>query len=596
MSTVNPSLMMVGPFSNRYRQLGAEIYTDLQSAFKFLEAGSCEVLAVSLTTLKESRFQQVWQKIKDAKKQTQLILVTPEGYRTKDFIAIQKEFPIFRWRTSFEAPELEIDLSLALEKSRNLQQEETLNELLNQQTQELQLFQNELERRIEKRTKYLVESRRKLFLMNSRMEIFRSLLFGLQQASSLQDLESTLNLSLNSWMQIQWIKLLLAPDDKKFINEIDSELDYEVLRVPLYHPDENVGSLFFMKSKPTKFSTEEADFLTQVGEAAALALERLLKILELNSLKSQWDSTFAAISDPVLLINSEFSVVQSNQDKTDDYCYKILFGRQSPCPTCQRGEDFILNQGGQTYQVSSQKIALDKSSDSKAFINLYHNKSQELRMEAQILESARNAELGTIGSSIAHELNNPLGGLLTFLQMIKMDLPTESPLNNDIEEMEKGAQRCREIIQNLLVFTRTPDLENQTEFDLNELVEQALKISEIHAKGVSVRLDWIPEKAPLRMRGNKSLISQALRNFIQIGIDHSKGKSLTIQTHLQDSTIEWVLHVAKTINFKILKNTSFSWTLAEQILLDQQAETQLLSDLESGSTIKISFSRLVLES
>src|SRR5687768_6324507 len=99
MSIVNPSLMMVGPFSDQYRQLGVEVYSDLHSAAKSLESGSCEVLAISLTALKESRFQKIWQKLKDAKKQTQLILVTPEGYRPQDLIDIQKKFQIFRWRT-----------------------------------------------------------------------------------------------------------------------------------------------------------------------------------------------------------------------------------------------------------------------------------------------------------------------------------------------------------------------------------------------------------------------------------------------------------------------------------------------------------------
>ncbi len=604
MPTLNPSLVLIGPFPPQLRGLGAEIYSDLQAARNSFENSACEVMAISLTALKESRFDQIWQKIQTSEKQTQLILVSPESYRSKDVIALYEQYPIFRWRTSFDTDEIVQDLHEALERSRHLQQQETLNRLLDQETKDLENFQTELENRVERRTKYLVESRRKLFLMNSKMEVFRGLLTDFQQGCSHQELEEILNQSLSRRMEVQWIRLLVGPGDAEFQKAMSDNLDYETLCVPLFHGDHRLGSLLFMKSKPKTFAKEDTDFLRQVGEIVALALERLTKAGELRSLKAQWDSTFQAITDPILLIDSKYSILQSNRKSTQQDCYEVLFSRSSPCVGCHRGENFTLNHGGETFHVTSQTVG-------SSYLNLYHNRTQELRMESQILETARNAELGTIGSSIAHELNNPLGGLLTFVQMIERELPADSKWLADIQEIEKGAQRCREIIQNLLTFSRSPDLQSESNFDLNELTQQTLKIAEIHAKALDVRLDWTVQMELPLIRGNSNLISQALRNLLQIGIDHARRKSLTLKILASPTQVEWLLEIPDLIKSKDLNKENFSWALAQQILLDQEATVTILTrdpteSLTQGGvqenlrgpvcTLQILFTRLVFRS
>ncbi|MBL7671402.1 MAG: hypothetical protein JNM39_13035 [Bdellovibrionaceae bacterium] len=593
MPTLNPSLVLIGPFPPQLRSLGAEIYSDLQAARNGFENSACEVLAISLTTLRESRFETTWKKIQNSKKQTQIILICPDSYRSKDVIELYEKYPIFRWRTSFENGDIVRDLHQALERSRHLQQQETLNHLLDQETKDLETFQTELENRVEKRTKFLVESRRKLFLMNSRMEEFRGLLIDFQQATSQQELEEILNKALSRRMEVQWIRLLVGQEEGDIQKNMSEALNYETLCLPLYHGDHRLGSLLFMKSKPKTFAKEDVDFLRQVSEIVALALERLTKASELRSLKAQWDSTFQAIADPILLIDSNYSVLQSNRSNgkaQQQTCYELLFNRSTPCVDCHRGENFSLNQGGETFSVTSQTVG-------SSYLNLYHNRTQELRMEAQILETARTAELGTIGSSIAHELNNPLGGLLTFVQMIAQELPKDSLWVADIQEMERGAQRCREIIQNLLIFSRVQDLQSESIFDINELTQQILKISEIHAKTLNVNLDWTGGDLLPLVRGNPSLTSQALRNLLQIGIDHASNRTLVLKTRSLPSQLEWRLDIPDLVNAKNLDKENFSWSLARQILLDQGASLTVLSESEgTGCSLRILFTRLVFRS
>ena len=167
-----------------------------------------------------------------------------------------------------------------------------------------------------------------------------------------------------------------------------------------------------------------------------------------EALKEQWEATFNSMSDPVVLIDDNYDIIQSNKaledrlreqgkEQTSRKCYKVLFNRDEPCPGCQRGRNFRTQSQGasRTFEVYSQSLVLDSDQPS-VFVNLYHDITNQLKMERQILESAKMAELGTIGSSIAHELNNPLGGILSFTQLIKMDMRPDHPLYPDIVEME----------------------------------------------------------------------------------------------------------------------------------------------------------------
>jgi signal transduction histidine kinase len=170
------------------------------------------------------------------------------------------------------------------------------------------------------------------------------------------------------------------------------------------------------------------------------------------------------------------------------------------------------------YEIFSQEITF-KPEDRSLYVNMYHDLSAQLRYERQILESAKMAELGTIGSSIAHELNNPLGGMLSFLQLIKMDMDgsgeNKPAWYDDVDEMEKGARRCRDIVQSLLGFTRKSSPDTTEILDLVDVLDQALKITELQTRAMGIKLVYEPSTESLELRGQFNALAQTLRNFLQ---------------------------------------------------------------------------------
>lgn len=533
MRTLKASFLLIGSWEARLQELGAHIATDLNQAWHWIQDSSYDVIALSVTLILGKRFPEFYEEIKRTSPSTQFIAVVPEDFSPHQLSFLHQDFTFFRVITSFQEPDLETHLFAALQEANQRKQDEDLELLIREQTAQLKRLQIELEERVQKRTKFLTEARRKLYLTNSRIEGFKRALMAVHEASSITEIEHLLNEALASSVHTSWIRLFYAPQDDLFAQQVDEQLSFTQLRVPLFRYHEQIGSIFFLRPPEHPFSREESDFLNRVAEAVGLALDRIQKLRDSESLKEQWEATFNSMSDPVVLIDTNYDIIQSNKalddrlkeqgrDFSSRKCYQVLFNRDEPCPGCQRGHNFRVESKGTTprhFDVFSQSLVIDAEKPA-VFVNLYHDITQQLKMEKQILESAKMAELGTIGSSIAHELNNPLGGILSFAQLIKMEMSPEHPLYPDIVEMEAGVQRCKEIVQNLLGFTRTPSVDDNGVISLKDVSLRALKIVELQTKsqGIEVKLHFPAED--LQTRGNQNLLAQALKNVFQNAIEH----------------------------------------------------------------------------
>ncbi len=619
MRTLKASFLMIGPWDARVEELGAHCAHDLIQAQSWLDESIYDVIALSVTSILGSKFEEFYDDVKRIHPATQFIAVVPQDFSATQLAALHEHFTFFRVISSMQDPELEQHLFAALEEANQRKQDENLALLIQEQNEKLKRLQIELEERVQKRAKFLTEARRKLFLTNSRIEGFKKALIAVHQASSLAEIEQRLSESLAPSVQTSWIRIFFHPQDETFTQQIKTQLNFTQLQVPLFRHHERIGSIFFLRAPGSPFNREESDFLTRVGEAVALALDRIHKLKESESMKEQWEATFNSMSDPVVLIDTNYDIIQWNkalndrlqeQEKSADSrkCYKVLFRRDEPCPGCQRGSNFrILSRSHsdpRTFEAYSQSLSLDPEQP-PIFVNLYHDVTDQLKMERQILESAKLAELGTIGSSIAHELNNPLGGILSFTQLIKMDMKPDNPMYPDILEMEAGVQRCKEIVQNLLGFTRNPNADQEGDINLVDVCQRALKIVELRTKslGIDVRLHIPPQN--ILVRGHLNLLAQALKNVFQNSIDHIVNERrlqpgfrglLDIEIHQEGQ----VAYLIVKDNGTPEKNSSVPIGLgvpvASQILRDHEAALEFSPVQNQGNLAKISFSRPVLRS
>lgn len=543
---------------------------------------------------------------------------------------------VFRILGSFDDSRFDLTIQEALEEHRLLQQNTKLIQLVNEQNERLKRLTSDLEERVEARRKSLEDAKEKLLATNKRVEALHRALVAIHRAGSIGEMEQLINEALSGALGLSWTRILFQSQARLGEPRGISDSLVSLHSAPLTRGKETLGHIYFAREAQSPFTRDENSFLGQVADAVSLAIDRLTKLEQSESLKHQWEATFDAILEPVSLIESDYTVVRLNRSfaersgaKPEEIigrkCYEALFGRTSPCDGCKMslslGANFRLKpartQGGQNaiYDVFSQQVHF-KPEDRALFVNMYHDVSAQLRYERQILESAKMAELGTIGSSIAHELNNPLGGMLSFLQLIKMDLKGDEPWYDDIDEMEKGARRCRDIVQSLLGFTRKSSQDTNEIIDLREALQQALKITELQTRaiGINVKHD-IPNEA-FEMRGQFNALAQALRHFLQNAQDSISEKMRTraqtpgqlpkrfpgeISIQLR-SNEEWHeilisdngLGLDSQVNDRI-NETGLGLGVAEQIIKDHGGKLQLASTKDEGTSAKISLPRPVFD-
>lgn len=554
-----------------------------------------DVLIAPVEILLSDRFLQLWGDLKFTNSGTQLIVIADPQTPPELVFEIQRELPVFRIYDSLDESDLEWGIFEAVERSHWFAQNEQLQKLVADQTERMKALHTELEDRVQKRQRYLEESRRKNLIAQFRWQTLKQATEATHEADTVGEMERQLTQVLQESLNLLEVRIILHQQSSLAQND-RADSPVAIHRVRLFQDqDVLIGFALFLRDKGWPFTLEEKDFLQKISEGIALAVRRLNQMEITRTLREQWQATFNAITDPVGLITANYDIIQSNsafQAKARGNhggasvpagakCYRVLFDRESPCPHCRLGHSFRLEPGRgrpETWDVSSQPLVFAPGEE-PVYFHQYLDITEQLRMERRLIEGARLAELGIIGSSIAHELNNPLGGILSFVQMMKMDLQPESPLRPDVDEMEAGVLRCRDIVQNLLGFTRSSSMDEKKDFDLRDAVQRALAILDLQtrAQGFEARRS-IPDR-PQIVHGNPNLVSQALTNLMQNAVQNlAQGPSKN------QPQIEVLMNdLGGQVEIRILDNgpgagaaPTLSLPLAQQIFLDHDAHLEIL--------------------
>lgn len=101
-------------------------------------------------------------------------------------------------------------------------------------------------------------------------------------------------------------------------------------------------------------------------------------------------------------------------------------------------------------------------------------------MQARMAEADRLAALGRLAAGVAHEINNPLGGILSLTALTLEDMDPRAPDRENLEEVIRQTERCRDIVKGLLDFSRQSE-PRTAPADLNSLIDATLALVEKQA-------------------------------------------------------------------------------------------------------------------
>jgi signal transduction histidine kinase len=164
------------------------------------------------------------------------------------------------------------------------------------------------------------------------------------------------------------------------------------------------------------------------------------------------------------------------------------------------------------------------------------DKTRELR-EAQdlLLRSRSLAAIGQLGAGVAHEINNPLAGVLGITQLLLVDLPPHHPARPLVQDVEAQALRIRKIVQNLLRFAQRQGGEDFGPLDLGKVIDDALELcgpSELQGAGIEVVRRYA-QSLPM-IRGSATQLQEAFIQLVQNarGAMRGGGGRLTLETSI----------------------------------------------------------------
>lgn len=208
-------------------------------------------------------------------------------------------------------------------------------------------------------------------------------------------------------------------------------------------------------------------------------LERLIKRSQ-----QQWMAIFDSITDYIFMTDSEHRIVRTNiamaeafekhpRDIIGTKCYE-LFGIDESRLICKfpelpRTEEITIR--NQTYLVSVFPLEYDGQ---QLYVHVMKDITEMKRLKEQLYHSDKLASLGLLVSGVAHEINNPLTGILAYAELLNMRVSDED-VKKDLEKILHSAERCKKIVENLLTFSRQRAPSRSLEY-INEIIDKAIDL------------------------------------------------------------------------------------------------------------------------
>lgn len=541
--------------------------------------------------------------------QPEIVLVQSSPPDRSSLLQVAHAFRVVGVLSSWSDPRLEGLLWRAMENRREQQFARELELAVHEQNETLVRLQSNLQDRVEERRRQLQDALLRTQKAARKWSCLQQLALLLHQSTDRSDVLQKLPGILQPVIAVEpvrWIETLPSSDS----------LATHTTIVPLSAQPlgQIYGALIFTSADGKPWKREGLEFLTRVCELISLFMERSLRHQRQGQLQVQWRKTFDSVSEPMLVINNNYEVLQFNRaaQRSSSFpsptsttsgrkCFQFLFQRQSPCSGCNLGTSFrlLLDDRKTTWEVSSTPLTKTPSGGDQ-FVHQYRDITSQVQEERRQTESAKLLDMGILGSSIAHELNNPLGGALAYIQLLQKELPPEDPLQEDLQLMRSGAERCRSIIENLLNFTRSPEGEPKARLDFVALVKAALVLLEVKTRSAGIELRTTLPSTPIWVEGYSSFLSQALQNLLQ-----ASAQTLS-DLHNADSEFLGLIEVrveifSGEVHTRILDNRPVGETgpaiglaVAQQLIQDSGGKLEISSQTKGVFSAKIILPHLIV--
>jgi len=224
----------------------------------------------------------------------------------------------------------------------------------------------------------------------------------------------------------------------------------------------------------------------------------------------------------------------------------------------------LLHKDGQTRVYVNMNVDVIKYNDKAASIgtvkNITERKLAEMekrKLETRLQRSEKMEAVGTLAGGVAHDLNNILSGIVTYPELLLMDLPKDSPLRKPLSTIQKSGEKAAAIVQDLLTLARR-GVASEEIVDLNRIIDEYVRSPEhkmllsFHS-GTKLELDVARDL--LCIMGSPVHLSKTVMNLVSNAVESMPdGGKVRISTENRyiDSPVKGFDHVKKEGDYVVL--------------------------------------------
>lgn len=258
--------------------------------------------------------------------------------------------------------------------------------------------------------------------------------------------------------------------------------------------------------------------------------------------------------------------------------------------------------------LKEERTLIDSIAKKLALIINRHEELDEKRiLESKLIHADRLVTIGELTAGIAHELNEPLGSILGFAQLIKSEKNITEPLSNDLDKIIKASIHARQVIRKLMTFSKYQEIESE-KVNMNAIINDGLYFLESRCKKENVEIVKTLENNLPFFEGNPVQIHQVVVNLSVNAIQAMpNGGKLILQTYSNKQKVVLVIQdtgigISKDYIPKIFDpffsmkdsetNTGLGLSVVHGIVNSFKGEIKVESNLGVGTRFEISFPKI----
>jgi PAS domain S-box-containing protein len=213
----------------------------------------------------------------------------------------------------------------------------------------------------------------------------------------------------------------------------------------------------------------------------------------------------------------------------------------------------LLRKTGEVIPISLNAAVVHEGDQEVATIGFFHDLRETIRMkealertQVQLLQSEKMASLGKLAAGVAHQLNNPLGGITLFTKLVLEEYDLEDGARQDLQSILKDAQRCRDTVKELLEFARQTRQEMRPN-DINEALSRTLFLLENQAMFQNIKIEKDLAPSLPRVPSDIQQLNHMFMNIILNAVEAMEGRGkLGLRTYLASEGDRVIIEISDT--------------------------------------------------